>query len=266
MRNRAARRDKVAGKKTAPECFYGDPDWTPGRINGRKQLEQMRRPLERHMTENKIENMDALLARFVAGTLPRPVEVLVAAHLELTPASRALVRALESAAGEQLEGETPVPLTDRDAMLGSIFASDEEIVLPTSGKAEAPDAVMPRVLRDFVGHSIDTIPWKTRLPGFKEFELDDVDGCHVSMMWIKPGRKIPAHTHEGMELTLILDGAFSDAGGRYGRGDISIADENTNHRPVAGKGGACIAFAVTDGALRLTGPLHQRIADIFGAS
>lgn len=218
------------------------------------------------MTENKIESMDALLARFVAGTLPKPVAVLVAAHLELSPASRALVRLLESAAGEYLENETPVPLASRDAMLNAIFASGEQIVLSAGSKDKAACRVLPRALHDFVGHTVETIPWKTKMPGFKEFEMGDVDGCHVSMMWIKPGRKMPAHTHDGMELTLVLDGAFTDANGRFGRGDISIADEHTDHRPVAEEGHACIAFAVTDGALRLTGPLHQRIADIFGAS
>jgi putative transcriptional regulator len=218
------------------------------------------------MTQNKIENMDALLARYVAGTLPKPVDVLVAAHLEMSPVSRALVRALESVAGEQLAAENPVPIGDRDAMLDAIFASSEEIVLRAGKEKSAPCSVLPRALHDFVGHSVDTIPWKTKMPGFKEFEIGDVDGCHVSMMWIKPGRTMPAHTHEGMELTLVLDGAFADANGRFGRGDISIADESTNHRPVAEEGHACIAFAVTDGALRLTGPLHQRIADIFGAN
>lgn len=231
-----------------------------------KQQERPRRPFERNMIENKIESMDALLARFVSGTLPKPVEVLVAAHLELSPASRALVRALESASGELLETETPVPLRNRDAMLSAIFASDDEIVVPAGKDGDAPCRVLPRALHDFIGHTVDTIPWKTKMPGFKEFEMGDVDGCHVSMMWIKPGRKMPAHTHEGMELTLVLDGAFADTSGRFGRGDISIADENTDHRPIAEEGHACIAFAVTDGALRLTGPLHQRIADIFGAN
>ena len=36
---------------------------------------------------------------------------------------------------------------------------------------------------DFVGYDVDNIPWKTKMPGFKEFELGDVDGCHVSMFW-----------------------------------------------------------------------------------
>lgn len=217
------------------------------------------------MIKNKIESMDVLLARYVAGTLPKPVAVLVAAHLELCPDSRMLVRALEASAGDLLEAEDPLPLTAHKAMLNAVLASLGD----RTGQDEArkqPCAVMPRVLRDFVGYTADTIPWKTKLPGFREYDIGDIDGCHVSMMWIKPGRKMPAHTHDGMELTLVLDGAFSDTKGRFGRGDISIADDSVDHRPMAENDRACIAFAVTDAPLRMTGPLHQRIADILGAT
>ena len=33
---------------------------------------------------------------------------------------------------------------------------------------------------------------------------------------------MPQHTHEGHELTLVLEGSFHDALGRYGRGDLAI--------------------------------------------
>ncbi|WP_425418203.1 ChrR family anti-sigma-E factor [Oricola indica] len=217
------------------------------------------------MIENKIESMDVLLARFVAGTLPKPVAVLVAAHLELSPDSRMLVRALEASAGDLLEAEEPLPLTAHKAMLDAVLASSSVGAGPDEAEKQSC-AVMPRVLRDFVGYTADTIPWKTKMPGYREYDIGDVDGCHVSMMWIKPGRKMPAHTHDGMELTLVLDGAFSDTKGRFGRGDISIADDSVDHRPMAENDRACIAFAVTDAPLRMTGPLHQRIADIFGAT
>ncbi|MEO1746721.1 MAG: cupin domain-containing protein, partial [Pseudomonadota bacterium] len=90
-----------------------------------------------------------------------------------------------------------------------------------------------------------------------------VDGCHVSMFWIKPGRTVPAHTHEGVELSLIIEGAFNDSRGRFGRGDISIADDSVDHRPIAENSGPCIGFSVCDGSLRLMGPLHQRLGDII---
>ncbi|MEO1747072.1 MAG: cupin domain-containing protein, partial [Pseudomonadota bacterium] len=123
--------------------------------------------------------------------------------------------------------------------------------------------ILPTALQDFIGFKAEDIPWKTKMPGFREYDLPDVDGCHVSMFWIKPGRTVPAHTHEGVELSLIVDGAFHDSRGRFSRGDISIADDSVDHRPTAETDRPCIGFAVCDGALRLTGPLHQRLGDII---
>lgn len=215
------------------------------------------------MTQESFDTLDALIARYVAGTLPAPLRALVASHLELSASSRALVRGLEAAAGHELDATEPVALESRDDMLDAVFASQPDA--PTDTPSESADEIMPRALHDFVGFGVDSVPWKTKLPGFKEYEMEDVDGCHVSMFWIRGGRKVPTHTHEGFEVTLVLDGAFSDEHGHYGRGDIALADSTIEHRPVADEGRPCICFAVTDGALRLRGPLHHRIADIIGA-
>lgn len=206
--------------------------------------------------------MDSLLCGYVAGALPEPLQVLMASQLELSDKHHVFVDGLESAAGAELEQLEPVELSGRDAKLDAIFASETSDDIAVERKAACK--VLPEALQNFVGYDVDNIPWKTKMPGFKEFELGDVDGCHVSMFWIKPGRTVPMHTHEGMELSLIVQGAFTDERGRFGRGDISIADENVEHRPTADMSGPCIGFAVTDGALRLTGPLHQRIGDILG--
>lgn len=212
------------------------------------------------MTGHKFESMDNLLSGYVCGQLPMPLHVLVDAHLELSPKSRPIVRSMEMEAGEMLRDLEPVAISDRGHRLDAIFASEAPVSLP---RTASHCHVFPSALREFVGMGEQDVPWKTVMPGFKEYEMDDVDGFHISLFWIKPGRKMPSHTHEGCEISLILDGAFTDERGRFGRGDISVADDTIDHRPVADTGRPCIGFAVTDGALRLTGPLHQRLGDII---
>lgn len=212
------------------------------------------------MNAQSYETIDNILARYVAGTLPLPVRLLVDAHLELRPTNRSFVRGLEVLAGEELSEAPPAVLSDRDARLAAIFASEP----PTAHQTRQHDSVLPEALRDFVGFGVDDIPWKTKLPGFREFDLGEFDGCHASMFWLRPGRKIPHHTHEGSEVTLVLDGAFNDGLGRYARGDISVANESTNHRPIAELDRPCIGFAVTDAPLKFNGPVGQRISDILG--
>lgn len=212
------------------------------------------------MNSVSFDSIDALLARYVAGTLPVPARLLVASHLEIRPENRAFVQGLESVAGLSLEQSQALPMADREARLAAIF---DAAAPETAASPQRKPGIFPGVLRDFVGFDVEDAPWRTKMPGFKECELGEIDGCNLSLFWIKPGRKIPAHTHEGFELSLVLDGAFTDVHGRYGRGDISIADDTVDHRPIAEKDRPCIGIAVTDAPLRLTGPLHQRLSDII---
>jgi putative transcriptional regulator len=207
------------------------------------------------------DTIDVLMARYVAGTLPLPAHVLVAAHLDIRAENRSFVAGLEDMAGTRLDGLSPVEISDRDARLAAIFDSPASSDAP---RIVRKPSIMPAVLQDFIGFDVEEMPWRTKMPGFREFDIGEVDGCHVSMFWIKPGRKIPAHTHEGSELSLVLDGAFNDVTGRFARGDIAVADDAVDHRPTAENERPCIGFAVTDAPLRFTGPLHQRLTDILG--
>ncbi|NMN71127.1 ChrR-like anti-ECFsigma factor [Rhizobium sp. 57MFTsu3.2] len=213
------------------------------------------------MVHEHIDTVDALMAHYVAGSLPEPARVLVESHLEMKPDHRLLVRDLESLAGEALEETPEAAMGDRQVRLAAVFAS----ALPAEKPADLPtkQGFFPKAIRNLVGYDVDTVPWKTKLPGFKEYSTD-IDGCEVSLMWIKAGRALPAHTHKGMELTLILDGAFNDSRGHFGPGDISVADESVDHRPVAEKDRPCIAFSVFDAPIKLTGSFPQFIRDLIG--
>jgi putative transcriptional regulator len=215
------------------------------------------------MVREHIDTIDSLMARYVAGTLPLPAHVLVEAHLEMKGDARGFVRNLESMAGCVLADTPPAPLDGRDDMLARIFeAPAPEKATPATAQAASSD--MPKVLRDFVGLDVADIPWRTKMPGFKEYDLGEMDGCHVSMFWIRPGRAVPAHTHDGCEISLVLQGAFHDGNGRYGPGDISVADDDIDHRPIAETDCPCIGFAVTDAPLKLTGSFRQLIGDLIG--
>jgi putative transcriptional regulator len=216
------------------------------------------------MVRNQIDTVDALMAHYVAGSLPEPARVLVAAHLEMQPVNRLIVRDLEALAGEALEQLKPATIGDADARLAAIFASaSPQDMAPPPQQVFRPGH-FPQALRNLIGFDIADIPWRTKLPGFKEYELGDIDGCEVSLMWIRAGRTLPAHTHRGVELTLVLDGAYSDVRGRYGPGDISVADDAVVHRPVAEKDRPCIAFSVLEAPIKLKGSLTQLIGDMIG--
>jgi putative transcriptional regulator len=60
---------------------------------------------------------------------------------------------------------------------------------------------------------------------------------------------VPEHTHQGLELTLVLSGAFSDSTGHYAAGDLQEADNEIQHQPRADAGKDCICLAITEAPL-----------------
>ncbi|OBZ94191.1 transcriptional regulator [Pararhizobium polonicum] len=215
------------------------------------------------MADVQLDTVDALMARYAAGILPEPARVLVEAHLEMQANNRSRVTEYEAVAGDILEKMEPVALSSRDAALKAVFAADPPAT-PARARQRPANALFPKAVHDFIGLEADEIPWKRKLPGFREYSLGKIDGCDVSFFWLRPGRAIPAHTHDGYELALVLDGAFNDARGRFVKGDISVADERIDHRPVAERERPCIGFAVSQAPYRLTGSLRQLIGDLIG--
>jgi putative transcriptional regulator len=215
--------------------------------------------------------LDALLGAFASGSLSEELHALVDAHVALNPASRRFVDDLEVLCGAELSNQPRVPVTSRDAMLTRIFNESEDAAVlplvrdgaPPVGSALVTDAMFSPRLRRLVGIASSEIPWRTVLPGVKEHVVSDRDGVEAKLYWIKAGRKIPSHTHEGQEFTLVLRGGFSDVSGHYARGDVAIADQDVDHKPVADADEDCFCFAVTDAPLKLTGPVGKVIQGLF---
>lgn len=197
--------------------------------------------------------LDALLAGYAAGSLTPELHSLVAAHLAIRPDNRAFVARLEQLKAASLADIEPAPLSDPERCLASIFASEPRAAAP----AVAHDPVLPAPLLQLFGRPLGEIKWRTLLPGIKEHKLAGQRDCDASLMWVRAGRMMPSHSHEGSEITLVLKGGFSDETGHYRRGDIAFADSEVDHHPLADADEDCICFAVTDAPLRLTGPIGR---------
>ncbi|MGL5446623.1 MAG: ChrR family anti-sigma-E factor [Rhabdaerophilum sp.] len=193
--------------------------------------------------------MDALLAAFAAGALPKALHALVGAHLELSQESRSYVSALEASLGRSFESNESAPVGHRSERLDAIFALD---AAPVRNEGDTPKS-----LEHFFGKSLDALEFRTILPGVKECRVPTDDGTTAVLYRIRAGKKMPQHTHEGSEYTLVIRGAFSDVTGRYGRGDVAISEEDLDHTPIAEAGEECLCFAVMDAPLRLTGPIGR---------
>lgn len=88
----------------------------------------------------------------------------------------------------------------------------------------------------------------------------DEDEIHSSLLHISPGGGVPEHTHKGFELTVLLDGSFSDEIGEYVKGDFLMLDASIKHTPASKKG--CLCYTVANDALHFTKGINKLLNPI----
>jgi putative transcriptional regulator len=197
---------------------------------------------------------DERLLEYASGALPEPLALLVATHLALCPRCRRVTGELEALGGVLLAGVAPEPLAE-GSLEQALARLDQAPAVPAASPA-AParggEPALPRPLRDYVGDSLDCLPWRRLGPVAEVRLLPDFAGFTTRLLWSQAGAAVPAHTHDGSELTLVLRGGFTDEHAHFLRGDVEEADGSVDHRPVADQSEDCICLAVTDAPLRLT--------------
>ena len=209
--------------------------------------------IEHHLPEN-------FLLDYAAGSLAEPESVVVASHLSMCGTCNERVELLESVAGNLLDEEESVSLDFGafDTVLQKIDLSDDE---PASESVKTLNAdtrkIIPPPLRDYLEHDLDELSWRFIGSGIREAILVKDGESRLSLIKIRPGGKVPTHTHEGEEFTLILHGAYTDGERRFAKGDLAIADENVDHAPVVDGDEYCLCLALFKGPVRMTGPIGR---------
>ena len=100
----------------------------------------------------------------------------------------------------------------------------------------------------------DSLEWVRVSPSIKIATLcRDKDGSQVALSRVQPGGKMPHHAHTGDELTLVLEGSFSDVDGIYRKGDFILRNSGDRHKPVVTKDAECICLMVLDAPIQFTG-------------
>lgn len=209
-------------------------------------------------TQIKHHLTDQLLMGYAAGSLPEAFSLVVATHISLCDDCRARAEAYEAVGGAVLESETA---TMSEASL--------EACLARLGTPDAPAKAAPRrgilhaPLAGYVGGDLEKVRWKPLGMGVRQAILPTGKGASARLLYIPAGQGVPDHGHRGLELTLVLQGAFRDDKARFGPGDVEIADEADEHTPIAEAGMDCICLAATDAPLRFMGLVPRLLQPLF---
>ena len=197
---------------------------------------------------------DALLMAYAAGTLPEAFSLVAASHVSLCDDCRARLMAYEAVGGAVLEeGET--------AMLSGPEAC---FARPVASRTPARRrGALPGPLAGYVGGGVEAVKWRTLGMGVRQAILPTSRAASARLLYIPAGHAVPDHGHRGMELTLVLQGAFRDATDRFGVGDLEIAGQELEHIPTAEPGADCICLAATDAPLRFKEWLPRVLQPVF---
>ena len=206
--------------------------------------------ISHHVPEN-------FLAAYAAGSLPHPYALVVAAHISLCLECRAAYEAhlaiggavLASVAEESVSGDLKLrvlSLLDTPAIPEPAYERANGLPGPV---VAALNGRPPR--------------WRSLGMGIHQCILASGPDGSVRLLYIPPGRAVPDHSHNGAELTLVLKGSFSDETGRFGAGDLEVADQTLEHTPIADPGEPCICLAATDAPLRFTSLVPRLLQPFF---
>ena len=204
---------------------------------------------------------DQLLMAHAAGQLPEAFGLVVATHVSLCDECRARLEAFEAVGGAMLDRCGVAAMAD-DSLDACFARIGNRPVEPRRAPAARKPSVLPAPLAGYVGGDVDAIRWRPLGMGVRQAMLKTERGATARLLYIPAGQAVPDHGHKGLELTLVLQGAFRDDADRFGPGDVEIADQATEHTPIAEAGPDCICLAATDAPLRFAG-LIPRLAQPF---
>lgn len=214
-----------------------------------------------------------LLVEFAAGTLPVAQAVAVKAHLHFCADCQQSIHKMETLAGTMLESLEPQSTAPDsfDKLMSSIDAisidkqETTEIALQkpnnnsaykhngksSNSKPSQINGHLPKLVLKLMeqkplkwkktNRSLQTAPLTV---GQKQYE--------VSLQRIEAGETAPEHDHRGTEITVVLEGSFSDQQGIYQQGDFLIKEPGDIHQPISARNQYCLCLAVQEAPVKLT--------------
>lgn len=192
---------------------------------------------------------DMLLMDYARGMLDEAQRVLVASYIEMSEHARASAALFEQIGGALMENCCE-PVAMMEGSLHAVLGRVEGGEMETSCAVYAPRhnirIPMPGPLcREISARCGEAAAWCRVWPGVRILHVP-ADDCSLTVVRMEPGARFLRHRHAVREITLVLDGAFSDAGGVHRAGDILIMDPGTIHAPRADGIRGCSCLIVSE--------------------
>lgn len=208
---------------------------------------------------------------FAQGTLSPAKHIMLACQSEIAPQV-----AEDLAFREELASGFLTVQDGRSRALSPEFIGRVLAALPqhqtgagnSNDNVDADNFLAPPSLRNILGHGLRELRWRSLVPGVavhdvigdKNFE----DGDRLYLMRVKAGMKMPDHTHDGDEWTLLLSGAYTAEGQHYSRGDLHVTHGDDGHAPQIEADEDCICLVMTQAPVKLNSIIARLIQPLVG--
>jgi len=198
-----------------------------------------------------------ILNDYIQGNLSTGLSVALSAHLELCKSCKQNFAELESSIVNSWEQDSSEESTNDFAHLVTNIVNQPQIDSDNSSVArQSPiteihmldhSFTLPKILAKAAN---DGLVWKKLGGGINQAKVDIDTQTQCEFIYMSPGSQTPAHKHQGSEITLVLDGSFSDDSGTYEAADFIVRSGKDEHQPVSEEG--CLCFAVLDSPVTFT--------------
>lgn len=200
-----------------------------------------------------------IIAAYAAGGLSPAFALVVAGHVSVCDDCRADLAAHETVGGVVLEDQPDAALAP--GLKAAVLSMLDDPMPPEPAPIRRNGVYPAPIMAALHGR----LPkWRALGGGVKQCVIGGAGGAVSRLLFIPPGQAVPNHGHNGLELTLVLQGGFSDTTGHYDVGDVEVADADLDHVPTADQGPPCIVLAATDAPLRFHTFLPRLLQPIFG--
>lgn len=207
---------------------------------------------------------DNLLLEYSAGSLDWALGICISAHLQFCPHCKHKVMQFNAIGASFLNHSRPMDVGPRtfDKLMRRIKStqSTEETRKHTEPLGHDERAkTLPQVVQKLLPKD-KPLKWSYVSPALRSAHLVTGQSKYeVCFHRLKRGGKAVQHDHRGLEITLVLEGSFSDEDGNYVPGDFIEKNAGQIHRPMAAQDKDCLCLSVVEAPVKVTGLMGKII-------
>jgi len=194
------------------------------------------------------------LIEFSSGTGSSATSIAISAHLHFCQHCRRQVNEYESTAAVMFEQQTNLAV--EETSFSSLMKRIQNEPQTPKIKPRITSTRFPAVVEKLINGDTESLAWKKPMKHLRVSQiLKDEAGLILGLHHMKSGGRVPRHTHKGNEISVVIEGGFSDELGSYRPGDFIHLTPEHIHAPQADADGDCWLLTLVEAPVKLIGPI-----------